>query len=54
MLTYEFPLHAPQQVKPGDVITTWCSVHMTRTPHRYEPGGVKKPVCTECEKEKAK
>lgn len=53
-LSYQFPVHPPRPIQPGDLIITWCSRCMVGTAHRYEPLGKAKLVCVECEKENAK
>lgn len=36
---------------PGDILETWCSIHRTATPHRWQPGATPPLVCLKCESE---
>jgi hypothetical protein len=44
-LTHSFT----QSIKPGDVVWTWCGVHMERTDHLWD-GHIL--ICLECHPEK--
>jgi len=39
------------ELHPGDITYTWCSRHMDRTAHVYQPDKMRKLSCLECHPE---